>query len=58
MTIHQIVSDAEAEAVEAVMTEAMTICGLDPTSALDRYVMARMLELGIVPMPGDALSLH
>jgi hypothetical protein len=58
VALHEIVSQEEAEAVEAAITEAMAAHGLDPSSALDRHVMARLLELGIVPMPGEGSSLH
>ena len=58
MSIHQIVSEAEAEAAEAAITADMQRYGLDAADKLDRFVMARLMELAIVPMPCDDSSLH
>lgn len=47
----------EAE-VDAVMAEAMRSLNLDPNDAVDRRVMSRLVQLGIVPMPGEDAALH
>jgi hypothetical protein len=47
----------EAE-VDATMAEVMRSYNLDPSDERDRYVMLRLVELGIVPMPGEGPALH